>query len=113
MQQTCLAPLVRRRDALIEILASPAAQWPRADLLQAALALCDRARAGEGRPPASPSRPASSSTVSSGYSIVRLPAGAKRALRPLLCSSGGKQVAQTNGPQVPKALWRSSFPDRR
>lgn len=49
VHQTCLAHVARRCHALIEVLASPTAQWPRAiaDLLQAALALRDRARAGE------------------------------------------------------------------
>lgn len=50
--QTCLSHLARRCHELIEVLAPSTAQWPRAiaDLLQAALALRDRARAGDVSP---------------------------------------------------------------
>ena len=50
--QTCLAHLARRCHELIAMLAATTARWPRAiaDLLQSALALRDRAQAGEVSP---------------------------------------------------------------
>jgi transposase len=50
--QTCLAHLARRCHQLIATLATRTARWPRAvaDLLQSALALRDRAQAGEVSP---------------------------------------------------------------